>query len=64
MRAPSRWRDWTTVTDNGVIGDPSRASADKRERLLNAAAAAVAEALLAPALWRLIYVPVLAREIS
>ena len=46
-----RWRaiDWWTET--GVIGVPKVASADKGERLLAAAAGALARALTSPALW-------------
>lgn len=52
MRAPSRWRDWTTVTESGVLGEPLRASAEKGERLLDAAAEALADWLTSPALWK------------
>ncbi len=51
MRAPSRWRPWTEVTPSGVIGNPAAATAEKGERLLAAAADAVAEALLDRRLW-------------
>jgi creatinine amidohydrolase len=46
-----RWRsiDWWTPT--GVIGAPQAASAEKGERLLAAAAGALARALTNPALW-------------
>lgn len=46
-----RWRQLGTRSLNGVIGDASVASAEKGERLLQAIAARVAEALRAPALW-------------
>jgi creatinine amidohydrolase len=46
-----RWRQLGTRSLNGVIGDASVASVDKGERLLEAIAAKVAEALRAPALW-------------
>jgi creatinine amidohydrolase len=46
-----RWRQLGTRSLNGVIGDASTASAEKGERLLEAIAAKVAEALRAPALW-------------
>jgi creatinine amidohydrolase len=52
MRAPARWRTWEKVTANGVLGDPARASSEKGERLLAAAARAVADAVSAPALWK------------
>ena len=46
-----RWRDLAHVTPNGVIGDPSRASAEKGERLLDAAAQAIADLITAPQTW-------------
>lgn len=41
-RASFRWRNYAAVSGNGLTGDPGRASADKGERLLDAAAAAIA----------------------
>lgn len=52
MRAPARWRTWENMTANGVLGDPARASSEKGERLLYAAAKAVAAAVSAPTLWK------------
>ena len=46
-----RWRDLAHVTPNGVIGDPSRASADKGERLLEATAAAIARLITDETTW-------------
>ncbi len=40
-----RWRSFAEITPIGVIGDARRASAEKGERLLAAAAAALAERL-------------------
>ena len=46
-----RWRSFADLTDSGVIGDARRASAAKGERLIEAAAAALAERLAAGELW-------------
>jgi creatinine amidohydrolase len=46
-----RWRQLGSRSPNGVIGDASTASAEKGERLLQASAEAVADALLTPAFW-------------
>jgi creatinine amidohydrolase len=46
-----RWRQIGTRSLNGVIGDARTANAAKGERLLDAAAAALAAALRTPALW-------------
>jgi len=46
-----RWRQIGTRSLNGVVGDASAASADKGERLITAAAHAVAQALAEPRLW-------------
>lgn len=46
-----RWRQLSSRSPNGVIGDAATASAEKGERLLEAIAAAVAEALLEERLW-------------
>ena len=40
-----RWRSFTEITPTGVIGDARRATAEKGERLLAAAAAALADRL-------------------
>lgn len=49
--ASYRWRPFQHVSANGVIGDPSRASAAKGERLLEAASDAVAALITDPAVW-------------
>jgi creatinine amidohydrolase len=46
-----RWRQLSSRSPNGVIGDASTASAEKGERLLAAIAQAVADALLEDRLW-------------
>jgi creatinine amidohydrolase len=46
-----RWRQIGTRSLNGVVGDASAASVEKGERLIAAAARAVAEALGEPRLW-------------
>ena len=46
-----RWRDLAHVTPNGVIGDPSKAGAEKGERLLEAAAEAIAALITDPSTW-------------
>lgn len=46
-----RQRRFSELTDTGVIGDPRAASAEKGERLLEAAAARLAEELARPELW-------------
>lgn len=51
MRAPSRWRSWTTITSSGVLGDLSPVSADKGEQLLAVAAEALADMLCDATLW-------------
>ena len=47
-----RWRSFTERTASGAIGDPTAASAEKGERLLEAASSALAELLLNEAFWR------------
>ena len=47
-----RWRSFAAVTANGVIGDPTRASAEKGEKLLDAAAQGLARLMLDDATWR------------
>jgi len=46
-----RWHNLAHVTPNGVIGDPSHASAEKGERLLEAASDAIAALITDPASW-------------
>jgi creatinine amidohydrolase len=50
--AAYRWRSFAARTASGVIGDPTAASAEKGERLLEAAAAALAELLRNEAFWQ------------
>ena len=47
-----RWRQIGTRSPNGVIGEAGAANRDKGERLLEAAAAALAAALGDEALWQ------------
>ena len=46
-----RWRDLTAVTPNGVLGDPSTASATKGELLLEAASDAIADLITSADTW-------------
>lgn len=46
-----RWRSFAEMTESGVIGVPSAASAEKGERLLGAAGEALAEALISGDIW-------------
>jgi creatinine amidohydrolase len=46
-----RYRGFAEMTDTGVLGDPRAASAEKGERLLEAAAARLADELGRPELW-------------
>jgi creatinine amidohydrolase len=48
-----RWRSFASRTATGVIGDAALASAEKGERLLRAAADAVAKAVTTQELWTL-----------
>jgi creatinine amidohydrolase len=50
--AAYRWRSFAARTASGVIGDPTAASAEKGERLLGAAAAALADLLRNQAFWQ------------
>jgi creatinine amidohydrolase len=50
--AAYRWRSFAARTASGVIGDPTVASAEKGERLLEAAAAALADLLQNEAFWQ------------
>ena len=49
--AAYRWQSFAARTANGVIGNPARASAEKGERLLEAAGEALARLMLAPETW-------------
>jgi len=51
--ASYRWRPFSAATHSGVIGDPSRASAQKGEQILEAASNALAALLTDPASWAL-----------
>ena len=46
------WKSFRNLTPSGVMGDARRSSADKGERLLNAAAGKLAESLLTGDPWR------------
>ncbi len=46
-----RWQSFTAITESGVIGVPAAASAEKGEKLLDAAAAVLAEALTSGEIW-------------
>ncbi|MDP6707257.1 MAG: creatininase family protein [Alphaproteobacteria bacterium] len=46
-----RWHSFSERTANGVIGDPTRASAEKGEKLLDASAEGLAKLILAPETW-------------
>ena len=46
-----RWQGFDEMTDSGVIGTPSAATAEKGERLLEAAASGLEETLLAGDAW-------------
>lgn len=50
---PYRWRSFESRTATGVIGDAELATAAKGEKLLDAAAAAVAKVALTPEFWSL-----------
>lgn len=47
-----RWSSFAGRTETGVIGDASAASAEKGERLLEAATAALSDLLVDPGKWR------------
>jgi creatinine amidohydrolase len=47
-----RWRSFPARSASGTIGDPTAASAEKGERLLEAASAALADLLLNETFWR------------
>ena len=47
-----RYRDFAAMTDTGVLGDPRKASAEKGERLLEAAATRLADEMGRAELWR------------
>ncbi|MEM6846819.1 MAG: creatininase family protein [Pseudomonadota bacterium] len=50
-RASFRWRSFTERTDNGVIGNPARATAAKGEALLDAISTCLAELIVEDASW-------------
>lgn len=50
-KASYRWRPFTHLTGNGIAGNPTRATADKGERLLDVSAAALAALIADPATW-------------
>ena len=47
----ARWRSFAARSDNGTVGNPTRANADKGERLMEAAAEGVANLLCNDAFW-------------
>lgn len=47
----ARWRSFAARSDNGTVGNPTRANADKGEQLMDAAAEAVARLLRHDAFW-------------
>ena len=50
-KASFRWRPYTSASANGLTGNPARASAEKGERLLEAAAEAIAALITDPDTW-------------
>lgn len=50
-KASYRWRPYTHMTPHGATGMPGRATADKGERLFEAAAQAIAAMILDPQTW-------------
>ena len=46
-----RWRSYTSATANGVSGNPTRATAQKGAKLLEAAAQSIAELIADPETW-------------
>ncbi|MEO0730267.1 MAG: creatininase family protein, partial [Pseudomonadota bacterium] len=50
-RASFRWRNYAAVSGNGLTGNPARASADKGERLLDAAAGGLARLITDAETW-------------
>ena len=49
--ASYRWRPFQHVTENGVYGNPARSNADKGEKMLEAAADALARLICDPETW-------------
>lgn len=49
--ASYRWRSFAHATGNGVVGVPARATAEKGEKILEAAAEALAALIADPATW-------------
>ncbi len=49
--ASYRWRPFQHVTENGVYGNPTRSNADKGEKMLEAAADALARLICDPETW-------------
>ncbi len=43
-----RWRSYTAASDNGLTGNPGRASSEKGERLLEVAAQSIADLIMDP----------------
>ena len=51
MHSSYRWQGFAARTRNGVLGDPTRASAEKGERLLDLCAEGLAKLILDTDLW-------------
>ncbi|MEO1141782.1 MAG: creatininase family protein [Pseudomonadota bacterium] len=49
--ASYRWRPFAHVTENGVFGDPTRSNPEKGEKILEAAAEALARLICDPETW-------------
>jgi creatinine amidohydrolase len=50
-RSSYRWRSYTHASANGVSGNPTRANAEKGEKMLDAAARVIAELIADPDTW-------------
>ncbi|MEZ5752655.1 MAG: creatininase family protein [Paracoccaceae bacterium] len=50
-KAAYRWRPFTHITGNGMAGNPTRSTAEKGEKMLEAGAEALAALILDPATW-------------
>jgi creatinine amidohydrolase len=48
----NRWRSFKEITASGVVGDARKATPEKGDKLLDAAARALADRLLAGEPWR------------
>jgi creatinine amidohydrolase len=50
-QASYRWRSFTSVTGNGVLGAPEKATAEKGEKILEVASKAIAALITEPETW-------------